>query len=93
MKISLLHISDLLLPIQSVTRRYWIRWITHRRRYTAEEDPPIRSPDLIIVSGDIVQGIRPSEPDPENALKQQYDEAFAFLNELASRFVAGIVTA
>ena len=51
----------------------------------------MRSPDLIIVSGDIVHGISPDEPDPEKKLREQYREGLDFLSRLADRFVKGDV--
>lgn len=60
-----------------------------RHRYTMEEDPTVRSPDLIIVSGDIIQGVPADGVDVDNQLRSQYDEALQFLNQLTSRFVSG----
>ena len=57
-----------------------------RDRYT---EAGIRPPNLIIVSGDIVQGVRHDASDPSTRLRQQYDEAFEFLTELAGRFLDG----
>lgn len=57
-----------------------------RRHYTAEQ---VQSPDLIIVSGDIIHGISADEPHPENKLREQYQEALDFLSRLADRFVNG----
>ena len=60
-----------------------------RDRYTSKEDPRIAPPNLIIVSGDIVQGVKHGTPDAETKLRQQYDEALQFLNDLTGRFVGG----
>lgn len=49
----------------------------------------MRSPDLIIVSGDIVQGIRADMPEPDRNLREQYREAIEFLGRLAEAFVDG----
>lgn len=74
MKLSVLHISDLHRDPENPIRNDVLldSLDNDRRHYTAEEAPGVRSPDLIIVSGDIVQGIRSDEPDPENTLRQQY---------------------
>ncbi|MDF1815003.1 MAG: metallophosphoesterase [Verrucomicrobiales bacterium] len=48
----------------------------------------VRSPDILIVSGDIIYGSN----DPNNfdeIIKKQYDEAFEFLDEIAKEFFAG----
>lgn len=91
MKISVLHISDLhrdqANPIRNDVLLDSLE--NDRRHYSAEETPALRPPDLIIVSGDIVQGVRSDAPDPENRLREQYQEALDFLAQLTDRFVAG----
>ncbi len=47
------------------------------------------SPDLIIVSGDIIQGVRSDAPNPTAQLREQYQEALEFLSALTDRFVGG----
>jgi predicted MPP superfamily phosphohydrolase len=91
MKLSLLHISDLHRdPANPIGNGPLLDSLENdRNRYTNEENPSIRSPDLIAVSGDIVQGVMPSVGNPDEALKRQYAEALSFLNELACRFVGG----
>jgi hypothetical protein len=90
MKLSLLHISDLHRdPDNPISNAALLTSLENdRRRYTTQA-PTIRSPNLIVVSGDVVQGIRPDAPDPDKALKQQYDEALAFLDGLARLFLDG----
>lgn len=60
-----------------------------RQRYTRKEDPTIRSPDIVVVSGDIIQGVAPDVPDPKAKLRMQYEEALAFLGALTDRFAHG----
>ena len=60
-----------------------------RDRYTSDEEAPIAPPSLILVCGDIVQGVRHGVSDAEAKLQDQYQEASDFLHELASRFVNG----
>jgi len=62
--------------------------IADRDRYT-KEDPAIPSPDAIIVSGDIVQGVSVGASDPDASLREQYAVATDFLSRLATRFVDG----
>jgi len=59
MKLSVLHISDLHRdPTNPIRNDVLLDSLEiDRRHYTAEETPPVQSPDLIIVSGDIIQGI------------------------------------
>ena len=91
MKLSVLHISDLHRdPINPIRNDVLLDSLENdRRRYSAEEDPPVRSPDLIFVSGDIIQGIRTDDPEPDMALREQYQEALDFLGRLTDRLVAG----
>jgi predicted MPP superfamily phosphohydrolase len=87
--ISILHISDLHRdPANPIRNDVLLNSLDNdHRHYTAEEKPSIRPPDLIIVSGDIIQGIRFDEKDPEAALRAQYFEALDFLSKLAIRFL------
>jgi hypothetical protein len=91
MKLSVLHISDLHRdPDNPIRNDVLLDSLENdRRHYSAEEAPRIRSPDMIIVSGDIIQGIRPDAPDPEKRLHEQYQEALDFLAQLTDRFVGG----
>jgi hypothetical protein len=91
MTLSVLHISDLhrdranpignQVLLDSLER--------DRDRYTSKEDPSITPPNFIIVSGDIVQGVKYGTPDADTKLRKQYDEALDFLNKLTESFVGG----
>lgn len=59
-----------------------------RHRYTAAE-VPIASPDIIIVSGDLIQGAGVGSADFERTLAEQHDEALGFLVALTDRFLGG----
>src|ERR1700730_11050669 len=89
MKLSILHISDLHRdPENPIGNEALLDSLENdRRRYSGEENPNIRLPDLIIVSGDIVQGVSPEGADPEKKLRAQYAEALTFLNKLTKRFL------
>ncbi len=91
MKLTVLHISDLHRDLVNPIRNDVLidTLQNDERHYTNEEKPPLRSPDLIIVSGDIIQGIRPDVPDPEEQLRKQYEEALNFLSTLTDRFLGG----
>ena len=91
MKVSILHISDLHRdPGNPIRNDVLLDSLDNdRRHYTVEETPTVRPPDLIIVSGDIIQGIRPDTPEPENILREQYQEALDYLGKLTDRFVSG----
>lgn len=47
----------------------------------------IPSPDLVVVSGDLVQGVSIGTPDPDSEIAAQYSEACDFLQRLAAEFV------
>ena len=91
MKLCILHISDLhrdlvhplgnSILLDSLAR--------DRDRYTSNENPCISPPNLVIVSGDIIQGVKHDSSDAESRLRRQYDEALIFLNNLTDRFVGG----
>ena len=91
MKLSALHISDLhrdaANPIHNPILLESLK--RDRDRYTSEESPCIRPPDLIVVSGDLVQGVKDNTSGAEAVLRNQYDEAMEFLTRLAEEFVEG----
>ena len=91
MRLSVLHISDLHRdPNNPIRTDVLLDSLENDcRHYSAEETPAVRWPEVIIVSGDIVQGIRPDAPEPEKRLREQYQEALDFLARLTDRFVKG----
>lgn len=91
MDLSVLHISDLHRdPANPIRNQVLLDSLERDRdRYTSKENPPIKPPNLIVVSGDIIQGVKYGTPDAEGNLRQQYSEALDFLNSLADRFVGG----
>ena len=91
MKLSILHISDLHRdPANPLGNEMLLHSLeSDRDRYTSQEKTCIRPPDLIIVSGDIIQGVKHDVSDAEAILKRQYNEALCFLNDLTDRFVGG----
>ena len=91
MNVSILHISDLHRDRNNPIRNDVLLDSLENdcRHFSAEEDPRVRVPDLIVVSGDIIQGIRSDVPEPDKRLREQYDEASGFMSRLAERFVGG----
>ena len=87
---SILHISDLHRSKREPISNDELvsALVSDRARYT-QEDPPVRDPDAIVVSGDIIQGVPLGTADSEAQILEQYDIAEKFLAELADRFVAG----
>ena len=91
MTLSILHISDLHRDRNNAIRNDVLLDSLENdcRHFSAEEAPRVRAPDLIVVSGDIIQGISSDVPKPDKCLREQYDEASGFLTRLAERFVGG----
>ena len=91
MKFSVLHISDLHRdPANSLGNSMLLHSLERDRdRYTSQEKACIQAPDLIIVSGDIVQGVKHDISDAGANLQRQYNEALSFLDDLTVRFVGG----
>jgi 3',5'-cyclic AMP phosphodiesterase CpdA len=89
-KLSILHISDLHrskgCEISNVALLSSL--LQDKDRYSVSENPKIQSPDIIIVSGDIIRGsIKPDGSEVE--VQNQYEEAIDFLNELTNHFLGG----
>jgi len=87
---SILHISDLHRSSRDpITNAELISALVADRERYLNEDPPIRAPDAIVVSGDLIQGVGLGAPNYEAELAEQYAVAEAFLGELADRFLSG----
>ena len=91
MTINILHVSDLhrdpQSPISNVTLLDSMK--RDREQYASSDDLGVDSVDLIVVSGDIVQGVRHGRADAEAILQHQYEEAIEFLEGLTQQFVNG----
>lgn len=90
-RISILHISDLHRDPQNPIRNGALldSLENDRRHYTLESECKIRSPDVIIVSGDVIQGVKPGTDNPDVRLAEQYREALEFLGRLTDTLVEG----
>ena len=89
--LTVLHISDLHRdPDHELTNAALLdSLLRDRDRYRRDETPVISDPNVIIVSGDIVHGVKADATDPESELKRQYEQAESFLISLADNFVNG----
>jgi hypothetical protein len=87
---SILHISDLHRSVEDpISNQELISaLISDQERYT-RENPKIRAPEAIVVSGDLIQGVPLNFPNFQKELKLQYRIAREFLEELVKRFLAG----
>ncbi|MEO4016303.1 metallophosphoesterase family protein [Pseudomonas rossensis] len=86
---TIMHLSDLHRDAESRIRTATLLSSLGRDmdRYTANEGIP--KPDLAVISGDIVYGVRGSDTDGDAQLAKQYDEAYETLTGLADRFFGG----
>jgi Calcineurin-like phosphoesterase len=87
---SILHISDLHRSrTEPISNAELISALVSDRDSYLHEDPPIAPPQAIVVSGDIIQGVRLGHAESGTELEAQYDTAHEFLVQLADRFVDG----
>src|SRR5690349_8148261 len=87
---SILHISDLHRSKGSeITNTALLASLVNDNdKFTAHETPRIKSPDIIIVSGDVIRGSVKLDGS-EIEVQGQYDEAIEFLNQLTIQFLNG----
>jgi 3',5'-cyclic AMP phosphodiesterase CpdA len=87
---TILHISDLhRSPWDPIGNHELLSALLADRDRAAAEDPEIASPDAIVVTGDLVQGVPLGTPDHKALLDVQYEAAAEFLESLARDFLAG----
>lgn len=90
MKISIMHISDLHRdPRNPISNEALLNSLIQDVENSAAEDPAIPPPQIIIVSGDIIQGTGKDAEKPDEVLREQYDQAEQFLGALADRLLGG----
>ena len=88
--LTILHISDTHRdPSHEVTNAALLDSLLRDRDRYRYETPSIPAADIIIVSGDVVHGVRADATDPEGELRRQYEQAEQFLIDLAESFVGG----
>jgi len=87
---SILHISDLhRTPHARISNEELLSALVRDRDSYTQGDTPIRPPDAIVVSGDIVQGIPLKKENGQASLRAQYEEAEEFLSGLAAELLGG----
>ena len=90
MKISILQISDLHRdPKNPISNEALLNSLVQDVENSATEEPAIPTPQITIVSGDIIQGTGKDTDDPDAVLREQYDQAEEFLGGLADRLLGG----
>ena len=87
---SIMHISDLhRSPDDPISNAELISALVADRDRYIQEDPPIEAPEAIVVSGDLVDGVRLDTRDFATQIKNQYSVAEEFLDELVKRLLEG----
>ena len=90
MKLNILHISDLHRDLENpISNDALLNSLLQDITIGASEEPSIPIPQLIIVSGDLIQGTTKDKPDAANVLNSQYEQANNFLSRLCDELVAG----
>lgn len=86
--LTILHISDLhRTPDSYISNEILLDSLEKEKEQYEKEGIPL--PNLIIVSGDLIMGVRGDSDSELDDLQKQYDEAFEFLTELANIFLNG----
>ncbi|MDE0452003.1 MAG: metallophosphoesterase [Gammaproteobacteria bacterium] len=87
---SILHLSDLhRSAAEPISNESLIAALLADNDRFPMETPPIRQPDAMVVSGDMVAGVRLGDSNFESVLKGQYEVAHEFLAELTDRLLDG----
>ena len=87
---SILHISDLhRSPQDPISNEELLSALVSDRDRYIREEPAILAPEAIVVSGDIVHGVRLGAEGHQGELASQYAVAEEFLAELGERFLDG----
>lgn len=90
MKFSVLHISDLHRDLTDEIENGWLLdSLAQDFTQFSKQSPEIKPPDLCVVSGDLVYGVKLGTPNAATELTRQYTQAEEFLIGLTDRFLGG----
>ena len=85
-----MHISDLhRSPEDPISNEELVSALLHDRDRYVKEEPAIPAPQAIVVSGDLIEGVRVGTADFAKRIEEQYSVAEDLLNELTTRFLDG----
>jgi len=89
MKTSILHLSDLHRDLSNeISNSALIESLCRdRERYVDDEN--IQPPDLVVISGDLIQGAKLDDSDATKEIERQYEQAEEFLTNIANEFLSG----
>jgi hypothetical protein len=89
-RISLIHISDLHRdPRNPISNEALLNSLIQDVESAKVEEPEIPSPQIIIVSGDIIQGAEKDAINSGEVLRKQYEQAELFLGALTDKLLGG----
>ena len=83
---TILHISDL---HKSKDDSYADLFESLRKDSESYVQQGIKLPEIIVISGDIVEGAKDDDPKPDKTIKEQYKEAEEFLTSMCDFFLGG----
>lgn len=90
MNFSILHVSDLhRSPEEPITNAELLSSMRSDMHRYLKEDPSIRKPDAIVVTGDVIQGVPLGESNFRDKLREQYQAAEEFLSLLCDEYLDG----
>jgi calcineurin-like phosphoesterase family protein len=90
MPYSILHISDLHRAASDpIGNDELLSTLTADVERYSHEDPQLRDPDAIVVSGDLIQGVTLGTSEYPARLQEQYATAVEFLERLTDAFLEG----
>ena len=85
-----MHISDLhRSPVDPISNDELISTLVADRDRYMGGICSIKSPNLIVISGDLIQGASLGDPEYEKNIRDQYEIAYEFLINLTNRFLNG----
>ena len=87
---TILHLSDLDgSPMDPIGNDELLSSLVSDFERAATEDPRFGPPDALVISGDLVQGVRLGEPDHDAIIHAQYEVALDLVGRLCDRFLGG----
>ena len=87
---TIMHISDLHRShVDPISNEELISTLVADRDRYIGESYPIKSPNLIVISGDLIQGASFGDPEHKKNIRDQYEIAYDFLINLTNRFLNG----
>ena len=85
-----MHISDLHRSLEDpISNEELVSALLHDRDRYVKEEPAITAPQVVVVSGDLIEGVKIGTEDFASRIDEQYAVAEELLRELTTRFLDG----